>query len=386
MTNPADAVTTARAVAGRLRKDAVERQHANQPPLSEIQMLRESGLLAVDPDDHRTTHAVTRLVSAGDASIGHLLGYHYLHLWRASLYDNDELARSLRQDVVADQLFVAAVSNPRDTVTATEIGDGLSVSGRGAFATGCAVADRLFVSATRADRGARLVVVARRGAGGISHPSDWDNLGQRLTASGSIVFQDVRIDPVDVLGTFPVDEDESSPRWLRLSLVPLAFQAVLTQVLVGIVEGALAEAAQYTRESSRPWPASGLENAVDDPHILAGYGDLVATLRAARLIAGEATRAFGEADAAGPALTAAERGRAGLTISAAKVVSSRTATEVTSRIFDLTGARATARSSGLDRFWRDARTLTLHDPLVYKAQELGTSLLTGKVPPITAYS
>ncbi|MEV1087083.1 acyl-CoA dehydrogenase family protein [Streptomyces microflavus] len=384
--NPADAVTTARAVAERLRKDAVERQHANQPPLAEIQMLRESGLLAVDPDDHRTTHAVTRLVSAGDASIGHLLGYHYLHLWRASLYDNGELARSLRQEVAADQLFVAAVSNPRDTIVATETGDALSISGRGAFATGCAVADRLFVSTTRADRAARLVVVARRGAGGISHPSDWDNLGQRLTASGSIVFQGVRVDPGDVLGTFPVDEDDSSPRWLRLSLVSLAFQAVLTQVLVGIVEGALAEAAQYTRDSSRPWPASGLENAVDDPHILVGYGHLDANLRATRLLADEATRAFAEADAAGLALTPAERGQAALVVSAAKVMSSRTATETTSRIFELTGARATARSSGLDRFWRDARTLSLHDPLVYKAQELGTSRLTGKVPRITAYS
>ncbi|MEU6629899.1 acyl-CoA dehydrogenase family protein [Streptomyces parvus] len=384
--NPADAVTTARAVAERLRKDAVERQHANQPPLTEIQMLRESGLLAVDPDDHRTTHAVTRLVSAGDASIGHLLGYHYLHLWRASLYDNGELARSLRQDVAADHLFVAAVSNPRDTIVATETGDTLSISGRGAFATGCAVADRLFVSATRADRAARLVIVARRGAGGISHPSDWDNLGQRLTASGSIVFQDVRADPGDVLGTFPADEDDASPRRLRLSLVSLAFQAVLTQVLVGIVEGALAEAAQYTRETSRPWPASGLESAVDDPHVLAGYGHLDADLRAARLLADEATRAFAQADTAGLALTPGERGRAALAVSAAKVVSSRTATETTSRIFELTGARATARSSGLDRFWRDARTLTLHDPLVYKAQELGTSLLTGKVPLITAYS
>ncbi|MFG3545590.1 MULTISPECIES: acyl-CoA dehydrogenase family protein [Streptomyces] len=384
--NPTDAITTARTIAERLRKDAVQRQHANQPPLAEIQMLRDSGLLAVDPDDHRTTHAITRIVSAGDASIGHLLGYHYLHLWRATLYNNPELARSLRHDVAADQLFVAAVSNPRDTITATDNGNTLSVSGHGAFATGCAVADRLFVSATRADRDARLVVVAHRGQDGISHPPGWDNLGQRLTASGSIVLQNVQIDPGNVLGTFPVDEDEASPRWLRLSLVSLAFQAVLTQVLVGIVEGALSEAAQYTREYSRPWPASGLENAVDDPHILAGYGNLNATLRATRLLADEATRTFAEADAAGSALTPADRGRAALTISAAKVVSSRAATETTNRIFELTGARATARSSGLDRFWRDARTLTLHDPLVYKAQELGTSFLTGNVPPITAYS
>ncbi|MER6770139.1 hypothetical protein ABT389_10330 [Streptomyces bacillaris] len=76
--NPTDAA--ARTVAERLRKDTVERQHANQPPPAETDLPRESRLLAVDSDGHRTTRVGTRIVSVGDASIGHLLGYHYLHL------------------------------------------------------------------------------------------------------------------------------------------------------------------------------------------------------------------------------------------------------------------------------------------------------------------
>ncbi|MEU7587259.1 acyl-CoA dehydrogenase family protein [Micromonospora sp. NPDC049230] len=384
--NPADAITTAHSIAERLRADAVERDYANRPPHAEIELLRDSGLLALDPDDHPTAHAVTRIVAATDASIGHLLGYHYLHLWRASLYDNTELATSLRQEAATGRVFVAAVSNQRDTITATTTGDALSVSGRGVFATGCAVADRLLVSAIRDDHTARLVVVTRGAGNGVSHPPDWDNLGQRLTASGSIAFNDVRVSRDDVLGTFPAHDEESNPRRLRLSLVALAFQAVLTQVLVGIADGAIHEAAKYTRESSRPWPASGLEQAIDDPHVLAGYGELVATLDAARLLADNATRALTQADTRGLALTPAERGRAALTVSAAKVVSSRLATEATSRIFEFTGARATARTTGLDRFWRDARTLTLHDPVAYKARELGAFLLTDRYPPMTANS
>jgi alkylation response protein AidB-like acyl-CoA dehydrogenase len=384
--NPADALDAAHAVADELRKDAVERDHANRLPRTEIEMLRDSGLLAVDPDDHPTTHAVIRIVAAADASIGHLVGYHYLHLWRTDLYDNVELARSLRQEAVANRWFVAGASNPGDVVRATTAGDGLSVSGRTGFATGCAVADRLLIGATRDDSGARLVIVVPGGAEGISHPSDWDNLGQRLTASGSIVFDDVRVRGGDILATLPVDEDESSPRWLRLSLGSLAFQVVLTQVFVGIAEGALDEAARYTRERSRPWPASGLDDAIEDPHVLAGYGELAASVRVARLSAEDATRALVGADARGLALTSAERGRAALAISAAKVVSTRVVTDVTARIFELTGARSTARSFGLDRFWRDARTLTLHDPVVYKARELGTHLLTTELPRITPYS
>lgn len=384
--NPADAIDAAHAVAVDLRKDAVERDPAQRLPRAEIRMLQDSGLLAVDPDDHTTTHAVTRTVAAADASIGHLLGYHYLHLWRAGLYDNVELARSLRREAVANQCFAAGASNPRDAVRAKPTGDGLSVSGRAAFATGCAVADRLLIGATRDDDGARLVIVLPGRAEGISHPPDWDNLGQRLTASGSIVFDDVRVRSGDVLATLPVGEDESSQRWLRLSLASLAFQTVLTQIVVGIAEGALDEAARYTRERSSPWPASGLDQAVDDPHILAGYGELAAAVRAARLSADDATRAFADADARGLRLTSADRGRTALAISAAKVVSTRVVTDVTARIFELTGARSTARSIGLDRFWRDARTLTLHDPVVYKARELGTHLLRSELPPITPYS
>ncbi|NED06908.1 hypothetical protein G3I55_35270 [Streptomyces sp. SID6648] len=102
--------------------------------------------------------------------------------------------------------------------------------------------------------------------------------------------------------------------------------------------------------------------------------------------ASQAARSRSDADATGLALTTAERGRTGLVVSAAKVMSSRTATETTSHIFELTGVRATARTPGLDRFWRDARTLTMHDPLVYKAQELGTFRPAGKIPQITKYS
>jgi alkylation response protein AidB-like acyl-CoA dehydrogenase len=54
--------------------------------------------------------------------------------------------------------------------------------------------------------------------------------------------------------------------------------------------------------------------------------------------------------------------------------------DVTARIFDLTGARSTAARHGLDRFWRNARTLTLHDPVAHKARQVGAHFLTGALP------
>lgn len=63
-----------------------------------------------------------------------------------------------------------------------------------------------------------------------------------------------------------------------------------------------------------------------------------------------------------------------------------TGLRVTQGVFELTGARASARKVGLDRFWRDVRTHTLHDPVSYKEAELGRFVLTGEGPEPTWYT
>ena len=69
-----------------------------------------------------------------------------------------------------------------------------------------------------------------------------------------------------------------------------------------------------------------------------------------------------------------------------KVVATDTALRVTSGVFEVTGARATATKVGLDRYWRDVRTHTLHDPKAYKEEELGRYLVKGQVPEPTWYT
>lgn len=88
----------------------------------------------------------------------------------------------------------------------------------------------------------------------------------------------------------------------------------------------------------------------------------------------------------GPALDEAGRGEVAVAIAAAKVAATRVGLEVTSRVFDVTGARATAASLGLDRHWRNLRTHSLHDPLDYKLRELGDWALNGRYPVPSFYS
>jgi alkylation response protein AidB-like acyl-CoA dehydrogenase len=372
-----------------LRADAAARDLAGAEPEREIQLLKESGLLTLliptefggTGESWLTANAVTRMVAAADANVGHLLGYHYLQLWRGELFGRPDLVARLRRETVAGNHFWAGVSNPLDAnleLTPTE--GGFLVNGRKTFATGAAVADRLVVSATRVDDEKKLTFVLDARSPGIEYLHDWDNIGQRLTSSGGVVFNGVFLPEGNVFGAAP---DELVP---RLSLAAIGFQLFLTQIYVGLAEGALIEAADYTRHRSRPWFLSGVDSAVDDPHNLAGYGELVAQVRAAGALTDDAARALGEAFDRGDDLTEADRAEAAVTISAAKVVATRVVNETTSKVFEFVGARGTASKYAFDRFWRNARTLTLHDPVVYKAREVGAHFLTGERPPYTGYS
>ncbi|MFD7654655.1 acyl-CoA dehydrogenase family protein [Actinosynnema sp. NPDC059797] len=364
-------LTVAEELAAGLRVDAAERDRLGAEPAAEVEALRRSGLLAVR--DWATQQAVTRVVGAADANVGHLLGYHYLQVWRSGLFDNPAFD-------AGEDLFWAGVSNPLDAALRLDpVDGGFTVSGRKTFATGASVADRLVVSATRADTGEKLTFTLDARADGISYAGDWDNIGQRLTASGGVTFDAVFVPHARVLG----GQDEATP---RLSLAALGFQLVLAQLYVALAEGALAEAARYTRTTTRPWFLSGVDKAVDDPYILGTYGELVADTKAAGLLADHASGLLDAASGRGAGLTADERAEAAAAISAAKVVSTRVANQTTSRVFELCGARATAAGYAFDRFWRNARTLTLHDPVSYKAREVGAHFLTGEHAPFTGYS
>jgi alkylation response protein AidB-like acyl-CoA dehydrogenase len=68
------------------------------------------------------------------------------------------------------------------------------------------------------------------------------------------------------------------------------------------------------------------------------------------------------------------------------VLAHRAALQVSSQLFELTGARSTSARFGLDRFWRNARVHTLHDPVDYKLRDLGRYRLEARIPEATSYS
>lgn len=85
-------------------------------------------------------------------------------------------------------------------------------------------------------------------------------------------------------------------------------------------------------------------------------------------------------------MTAQARGEVAEWVASVKVVATDVGLRVTSGVFEVTGAKATATKVGLDRFWRDIRTHTLHDPVAYKNRELGRYQLLQEIPEPTWYT
>ncbi len=87
----------------------------------------------------------------------------------------------------------------------------------------------------------------------------------------------------------------------------------------------------------------------------------------------------------GEQLTAAERGEVAVAIASAKVLSTRVALNVTSKIFEVMGARSAATKYRFERYWRNVRTHTLHDPVAYKVYEVGNWILNEQIPIFTLH-
>ncbi|MEE8617301.1 MAG: acyl-CoA dehydrogenase family protein, partial [Roseateles sp.] len=172
----------------------------------------------------------------------------------------------------------------------------------------------------------------------------------------------------------------------RATLRSQIAQLIMANLYLGIAQGALDAGLRFNREEARAWFQSGVAASVDDPFVQHRYGELRLLVRPAEVLADTAAQVLQQALDQGEALTAADRGAVAIAVAEAKVLAHRAAVEVSSQLFELTGARATSARYGLDRFWRNARVHTLHDPVDYKLRDLGRHALSGEWPEPTAYS
>lgn len=384
----------ARDVAALLAVDAVERDRAGATPHAEVRLLKESGLVGLlGPVEHGgggqrwdTAYRVIREVAKGDGSIGQLLGYHYLWAWAVRLVGTDAQIDAVEQLYTENDLFFGGAVNPRDSdVVITDEGDEIVYTGRKSFSTGSKVSDLTVLEGVLDGTGDHIFAIVPSDQEAIVYGDDWDNLGQRLTESGSVEIRGVRVPWESAAGYV----DKRFQPLVYNTLNTPTIQLVFTNFYLGIAQGALDAATAYTREKTRPWPYGGddKDSATEEFYVLDTYGDLQAKLWAAEALVDRAgQRIDGLLHAERDSVTAAQRGQAAVLIAAAKERIVQTGLEIATRIYEVTGARATANSAGLDIFWRNLRTHTLHDPIAYKRVEVGRYALLGEIPEPTWYT
>lgn len=387
-------IARAREVADILAVDAVERDRANQAPYGEVELLKASGLVTLlGPREHGgagetwdTAYKVIRAVARGDGSIGQVLGYHYLWAWAARLVATDAQVAAVEELYTANALLFGGAVNPRDSdLVIREDGDDLIFSGRKSFSTGGRVSDLTVLEGVLEGTETHIFAIVPTAQEGIVFAGDWDNLGQRLTESGSVEIRDVRVPWSDAAGF--VDK-QFQPLVYNTLNVP-AIQLVFANFYLGIAEGALETASAYTRERTRPWPYGGddKQRATEEWYVLEGYGTLQSKLWADEaLLDAVGAEISAVLHAPREELTERRRGEIAVRIAAGKLRIVDDGLEVASKIFELTGARATSNAVGLDIFWRNLRTHSLHDPIAYKKREVGEYVLLSQVPVPTWYT
>lgn len=393
-TTPAAWIERAREVGTILAHDAVLRDRVGAAPHEEVQLLKDSGLVTLlgpisfggGGQQWDTAYRVIREIAAADGSIGQLLGYHYLWAWAVRLVGIEPQIAAVEELYTSNRFFFGGAVNPRDAdLTVVDDGDTLVYNGTKSFSTGGRATDLTVLEGTIEGTDTHVFAIVPTAQDGIVFADDWDNLGQRLTDSGSVAIKNVRVDWAGAAGF--VDKQFRPLVYNTLNFP--ALEIVFANFYLGIARGALDTAAEYTRTRTRPWPYGGenKEHATDEWYLREGYGDLQAKLWAAEALVDQVNA---ESDAvlhdARENLTPRSRGQLAVRIAAAKLRAADVALEISSKVFELTGARATSNSVGLDIFWRNVRTHTLHDPLAYKRREVGSYFLIDELPEPSWYT
>jgi SfnB family sulfur acquisition oxidoreductase len=379
----AQAIEAAHALAAQARLQAAERDAQRQLPWSQIEAFTRSGLGSISiprayggPQVSFVTIAdVFKIISAADPALGQIpqnqFGIIHLLLGVATEQQKKTLFKS-----VLDGWRIGNAGPERGTKNTLELkarittqNGRLTISGQKFYSTGALFAHWVAVKALN-DQGQQLMAFVPRGSAGLRIVDDWSGFGQRTTASGTVLLDNVQVDPELVV-----------ENW-RASLSP-NIQGAVSQLIqaaidAGIAREAIDDSIRFVRERSRPWVDAQVERASDDPYVVADIGKLKLELHAAEALLREAAKVLDEVHASPIDEYAAAR--ASIAVARAKVLTTEISLQASEKLFELAGSRATLAEFNLDRHWRNARVHTLHDPVRWKYHAVGAWHLNGTLP------
>lgn len=249
--------------------------------------------------------------------------------------------------------------------------DGLRISGEKAYTTGSIFADWLDVTAADED-GRELGVLVRRDQPGVQVRDDWNGFGQRTSGSGGLTLDEAE-----------VAQSEVRELTDRFPYQTGLYQHILLTVLAGIAEAAARDISREVRVRTRVYSHGNAEHSAADPQLLQVVGEVDAAAAVARASVVESARSLDRALATRTESEQSQQRAATeveLATARAQVGLHRLVLDAVTKIFDALGASGVAAPKALDRHWRNARTVTSHNPWVFKARILGDHRVNGTEP------
>ncbi|HCN65579.1 MAG TPA: SfnB family sulfur acquisition oxidoreductase [Pseudomonas sp.] len=379
----AEAIEVAHKVAAFLLEGDAERDRQREVPAEVVDVFSNSGLWGITvPKEYggaevsfATLAEVIAIISAADASLGQIPQNHYCLLEDIRLQGTEEqkawfLGLALKGNRFANAISETGGKTVQDIQTRfVNEGDEVVINGRKGYCTGSLYAHWLGVLALNADDKAHLAFVPRR-TPGLTVVDDWSSIGQRNTASGTVLAENLRVPAFNVFKTYQSYENPTLAG-------PIA-QITTAAIDAGIARAALRDTLSFVRDHARPWIDSGLDKASEDPLTIIQIGKLSIQLDASEALLERAGRVL-DSERENPGEDGVAR--ASVAVAKAKVLTTEIALEASNRLFELGGTRSSLARHNHDRHWRNARVHTLHDPVRWKYHVVGNWLLNGVNPP-----
>lgn len=370
----------------RIRQGAIERELQHQLPFEQIEWLKQSGFTALRVPQAYGGSGVTLpelfnlLTELGEAdsnlvqSIRGHLGFVENVLNSKNVQRREKWLPVLgRGDIVGPAWSETGdVKQQEFSTRVRRSGNQWRLDGTKFYTTGSLYSDWIDVGTTD-EKGETVAVTVSRSAAGVSVIDDWNGFGQTLTASGTAVFDNVS-----------VTEDEIYSEG-KFNYSPGFYQLIHLATLAGIGRAQSNELAELVAARKRTYSIGNGPRVAEDPQILQVVGRVRGAAYASGAIVlknAEALQHAFEARFAGDEQQEVRvNAIAELEVSQSLNVVSDLILNATTLIFDALGASATLKPLALDRFWRNARTLSSHNPRIYKERIVGDFAVNGTLPP-----
>ena len=378
-----EALEAAHTLAASAREHAGKRDQQRKLPWSLIEAFTRSGLGSISiarefggPQVSFVTLAeVFAIISAADPALGQIpqnqVGILSLIAATATQAQKEQLFSSVLQGWRIGNAGPERGSKNTLDIKARIIADGddFAINGQKFYSTGALFAHWIAVKAVN-DEGRQVMAFVRRGTPGLRVVDDWSGFGQRTTASGTVLLNNVRVEAEQVVDSSRLNDAPN--------IQGAVSQLIQAAIDLGIARGAIADTLSFVRERSRPWIDAKVERNSDDPYVIADIGKLHIELHAAEALLRKAGRVLDEVSAA--PIDAPGAARASIAVAEAKVLSTELSLLASEKLFELAGSRASLAEFNLDRHWRNARVHTLHDPVRWKYHAVGSYHLNGTLP------